>query len=115
MYGSNFWIVTLMPRLFKSRPSDAAVIPLPKEDTTPPVTKIYFAILLPPAHACLFTHVLYCIFFPCCRQTKILRQSSWIPSSSFSRRRLDFDAAAAEVFDEAATCVRFTSGGFHSV
>ena len=29
---------------FRSRPSDAAVMPLPSELTTPPVKKIYFAI-----------------------------------------------------------------------
>src|SRR5699024_12554917 len=40
-YGSNFWIVTFKPRFFNKRPSDAAVIPLPSDDTTPPVTKIY--------------------------------------------------------------------------
>lgn len=42
MYGSNFCMVTFMPRLFRRRPIDAAVMPLPREDTTPPVTKIYF-------------------------------------------------------------------------
>lgn len=35
-------MVTFKPRLFKRRPIDAAVMPLPREDTTPPVTKIYF-------------------------------------------------------------------------
>ncbi len=35
-------MVTFKPRLFKRRPSDAAVIPFPKDETTPPVTKIYF-------------------------------------------------------------------------
>src|SRR5579872_5304869 len=44
MYGSSFWIETLIPRALSSRPSDAAVIPLPSELTTPPVKKIYFAI-----------------------------------------------------------------------
>ncbi len=35
---------TLIPRALSNRPSDAAVIPLPSELTTPPVKKIYFAI-----------------------------------------------------------------------
>ena len=33
-----------MPRLFSSRPRLATVIPLPTEETTPPVTKMYFGI-----------------------------------------------------------------------
>src|SRR5437773_7548267 len=41
-YGSNFWSRTRRPRAFRSRPSDAATIPLPSADTTPPVTKTYF-------------------------------------------------------------------------
>ena len=46
MYGSNFCIVTLYPRAFKSRPRDAAVIPFPRPETTPPVTKTYFTAIL---------------------------------------------------------------------
>ena len=41
MYGSNYCIVTLTPLDFKSLPREAAVIPFPNPDTTPPVTKIY--------------------------------------------------------------------------
>ena len=33
-----------LPRAFSSRPSEAAVMPLPSPDTTPPVTKIYLLI-----------------------------------------------------------------------
>src|SRR3954452_6394816 len=40
-YGSNFWSCTRRPRDFSSRPSDAATIPFPSADTTPPVTKTY--------------------------------------------------------------------------
>src|SRR6185295_12180188 len=43
-YGSNFCSVTLRPRLSSRQPRLAAAIPLPKEETTPPVTKIYFDI-----------------------------------------------------------------------
>src|SRR5581483_10563369 len=47
MYGSNFCTCTLRPRAFSSRPSDAAVIPLPRDETTPPVTKTNFATYTP--------------------------------------------------------------------
>jgi hypothetical protein len=41
MYGSNFWMVTRSPRSTSRRPSEAAAIPFPSEETTPPVTKMY--------------------------------------------------------------------------
>src|SRR5438067_1901563 len=41
-------IETLMPRLLRSRPIEAVVIPLPIDETTPPVTKMYFG-RLPPS------------------------------------------------------------------
>src|SRR5713226_8701191 len=41
MYGSIFWSVTLKPRASRSAPIDAAASPLPRDDTTPPVTKMY--------------------------------------------------------------------------
>src|SRR5215467_5026109 len=41
-YGSNFWSWTRSPRAFSRRPSEAATIPFPRADTTPPVTKTYF-------------------------------------------------------------------------
>ena len=41
MYGSNFSIETRSPRSTSSRPSDAAAMPLPSDETTPPVTKMY--------------------------------------------------------------------------
>src|SRR3954469_18669627 len=40
-YGSNFCSCTFRPRAFSRRPSDAATIPLPSAETTPPVTKTY--------------------------------------------------------------------------
>src|SRR3954452_8435522 len=40
-YGSNFCSCTFNPRAFSRRPSDAATIPLPSAETTPPVTKTY--------------------------------------------------------------------------
>src|SRR5436190_5725203 len=46
MYGSNFCSETLRPRALRSRPSDAAVIPLPSDETTPPVTNTYLTCLL---------------------------------------------------------------------
>src|SRR5438128_1873972 len=43
MYGSSFRIETRRPRALSSRPTLAAVMPLPREEVTPPVTKTYFA------------------------------------------------------------------------
>ena len=40
MYGSNFCSWTRKPRLTSNRPIEAAAIPLPSEETTPPVTKM---------------------------------------------------------------------------
>src|SRR5687767_13239162 len=37
-------IETLAPRLLINRPIEAVVIPLPTDETTPPVTKMYFGI-----------------------------------------------------------------------
>src|SRR2546423_752047 len=41
-YGSNFWSWTRSPRALSNRPSEAATIPFPSAETTPPVTKTYF-------------------------------------------------------------------------
>src|SRR3954470_18152697 len=46
MYGSSLMLVTRMLRDSRIAARDAAAIPLPREDTTPPVTKTYFAIYL---------------------------------------------------------------------
>ena len=45
MYGSNFCICTFSPRALSRRPSEAAVMPLPRDETTPPVTKTYFVLI----------------------------------------------------------------------
>src|ERR671937_634109 len=42
MYGSIFWRVTRKPRASRSDPIQAEASPLPSDDTTPPVTKMYF-------------------------------------------------------------------------
>ena len=42
MYGSSFWIATFSPRDLKRRPSEAVVMPLPRPEATPPVTKMNF-------------------------------------------------------------------------
>src|ERR1700735_849929 len=39
-YGSNFCSETVRPRLSSRHPIDAAEMPLPSEETTPPVTKM---------------------------------------------------------------------------
>src|SRR4029079_12164069 len=43
MYGSSLRMETERPRLLSGRPMLAAVMPLPSDDVTPPVTKTYFA------------------------------------------------------------------------
>src|SRR5262245_45653782 len=42
MYGSIFWSVTRNPRASSRHPIEAAASPLPSDETTPPVTKMYF-------------------------------------------------------------------------
>src|SRR6185312_5271110 len=44
---SNFCIVTLNPRSTSRRSNEAAAIPFPREETTPPVTKMYLVALVP--------------------------------------------------------------------
>jgi hypothetical protein len=46
MYGSSFRMETWRPRALRRRPMLAAVMPLPSEEVTPPVTKTYFATAL---------------------------------------------------------------------
>ena len=46
-YGSSFCMDTETPRLLSSLPIDAAVTPLPRPLTTPPVTKMYAVTLTP--------------------------------------------------------------------
>src|ERR671936_1006291 len=41
-YGSNFWTWTVRPRALRSRPSEAATMPFPRPETTPPVTNTCF-------------------------------------------------------------------------
>src|SRR3954452_10330495 len=41
-YGSNFCTWTFRPRAFSSRPREAATMPFPSAETTPPVTNTYF-------------------------------------------------------------------------
>src|SRR5712671_4102019 len=65
-YGSNFCRLTRSPRLSSRQPIDDAAIPLPREETTPPVTKMYLAILNHPRqrHLKQFRHpcqILRCI------------------------------------------------------
>src|SRR5437879_3959610 len=45
MYGSNFCRRTRSPRRSRSMPIEAQVSPLPRELTTPPVTKMCFTLL----------------------------------------------------------------------
>src|SRR5215467_13075465 len=51
-YGSNFIRLTVRPRLSSKHPIEAAASPLPNEDTTPPVTKMYFADIVSSPQLC---------------------------------------------------------------
>src|ERR1041385_16666 len=44
MYGSSLMSATRSPRLSSKQPMDDAASPLPRLETTPPVTKIYLGI-----------------------------------------------------------------------
>src|SRR6185436_12523400 len=46
MYGSSLMLVTRMLRDSRIAAREAAAMPFPSEETTPPVTKTYFAIYL---------------------------------------------------------------------
>src|SRR6185295_19691977 len=48
MYGSSFWRVTLRPRASSRHPMEDAANPLPRLETTPPVTKINLVIPCSP-------------------------------------------------------------------
>src|ERR1700741_2394497 len=45
-YGSHFCRGTLKPRLSRRQTIEEAATPFPSEETTPPVTKIYFGAIL---------------------------------------------------------------------
>src|SRR5207302_10524114 len=51
-YGSHFCRVTLQPRLPRRQPIEEAATPFPREETTPPVKKIYFGAI---RAACVLT------------------------------------------------------------
>src|SRR6187549_2173773 len=55
-YGSNFSRFTLNPRLSSRQPIEADANPLPKDETTPPVTKMNFLSIYisPSLLACRF-------------------------------------------------------------
>src|ERR1700691_1302871 len=52
-YGSNFCRVTRKPRLSRRLPMEAAAMPFPSDDTTPPVTNTYLAIWFRKLHRSL--------------------------------------------------------------
>src|SRR5882672_7642404 len=46
IYGSSLMLVTRMPRDSRIAAREAAAMPFPREETTPPVTKTYLVIYL---------------------------------------------------------------------
>src|SRR3954462_11011907 len=51
-YGSSLMRVTLRPRDSRIAARDAEAMPLPREDTTPPVTKTNLVIAIDTRHKC---------------------------------------------------------------
>src|SRR4030066_1178498 len=47
IYGSSLSIVTLRPRDSRMAASEAAAMPFPREETTPPVMKMYLVMRVP--------------------------------------------------------------------
>src|SRR5579884_4385854 len=57
MYGSSLRIETRTPRALSTWPREATVMPLPTEEMTPPVTKMYLVSLMrPPRESSGFQH-----------------------------------------------------------
>src|SRR5689334_5152210 len=72
MYGSSFMFATLRPRFSMSAPIDAETMPLPSDETTPPVTN---------------TNLVCCAMCPSmARETG--RARSVLPTANHSRNRL---------------------------
>src|SRR5438309_5544737 len=93
-YGSHFCRVTLKPRLSRRQPIEEAATPFPSEETTPPVTKIYFgairaACVLTPGLSALHRIDVHTIMF-----------GTWPPvkSNSLCRKKVIFSAVEAEHF-----------------
>ena len=93
MYGSNFCSATFRPRATSSRPIEAAAMPLPSEETTPPVTKMkrvrgrdsgISAITSCPAS--LATARTAACFTPLCSSSRAWRRAAASPSSAPSMR-----------------------------
>src|SRR5436190_21094586 len=57
MYGSIFCRVTRRPRASSSAPIDAAARPFPRDETTPPVTKMYLGGKSPLLSGCMVPSV----------------------------------------------------------
>ena len=57
IYGSNFNIVTLRPRASKMAAKEAEAMPFPKEETTPPVTKMKRVMKYPMSYMTCHTSI----------------------------------------------------------
>src|SRR5258708_30223657 len=73
MYGSSLISVTRRPRASSRQPIEDAARPLPKLETTPPVTKIYLGIV--HSSNCPTNFSLSLCMFVDQRQTKVCRTS----------------------------------------
>src|SRR5258708_34954726 len=93
-YGSHFCRVTLKPRLSRRQEIEEAATPFPREETTPPVTKIYFgairaASVLTPGLSALHRIDVHTI---------MLGTRLPVKSNSLSRKNVIFSDCGSETF-----------------
>lgn len=77
-------MVTLSPLFFSNLPNDAAVIPLPSEETTPPVTKIYLVtVMIPSMRLC------YILSLPKIQSVKACKNGEMLQTFRHSNKKSD--------------------------
>ena len=101
--------MTRRPRSTSSRPSDAAAMPLPSDETTPPVTKMYFVGVLASRLLASGRHP-WCVFV---HSTLARARSSSVsmPARRRTRRRVPRPSPARRPAAAAARAVRRARAG----
>src|SRR5436189_4068007 len=99
-YGSHFCRVTLKPRLSRRQPIEEAATPFPSEETTPPVTKIYFGAI---RAACVLTSGLSALHRI---DVHTIMFGTWPPvkSNSLRRENVIFLTVGAKPFRRERVC-----------
>src|SRR5204862_4932706 len=101
MYGSSLMLVTRMPRDSRIAAREAAAMPFPREETTPPVTKTYLVIYLGRVGMWEFTRDCHAA------QTHSTQADSRFPRGAGCK--IAYSAASSETPDEMSldcACVR---------